>query len=89
MLMSRLRMLFGMLAMFVGSRSVYFRLVMLTNVVVMCRLKMMMGGCMMMSRSSMMVLTRSVLLVFRHLNCHVNYLLHKLFRFGTEQCARC
>ena len=89
MLMGGLRVLFGVLAMLVGSRSVYFRLVMLTNVVMMCRLKMMMGGCLMMCGSSVMVLTRSVLLFFRHLNRHVNVLLQKMIRFGTEQYARC
>lgn len=83
--MGDLRVLFGVLAMLVGSRSVYFRLVMLTNVVVMCRLKMMMSGCMMMSRSSVMVLAGSMLLFFRHLNRHVNVLLQKMIRFGTEQ----
>ena len=89
MLMGDLCVLFGVLAMLVGSRSVYFRLVMLTNIVMMCRFKVVMGGCMMMSRSSVMVLTRSVLLFFRHLNCHVNVLLQRVIRFGTEQNARC
>jgi hypothetical protein len=89
MLMGDLSVLFGVLAMLVSSRSMYFRLVMLTNVVVMCRLKMVMGGCLMMSGSSVMVLTRSVLHFFRHLNRHVNVLLQAVIRFGTEQCARC
>ena len=89
MLMGGLGVLFGVLAMLVGSRSVHFRLVMLTNVMVMCRLKMMMGGCVMMSRSSVMVLARSVLLFFRHVNCHGNVLRQNTIRFGTEQYARC
>ena len=85
MLVCGFGVLVGMLTVFVGRHGVYFRLVMLTNVVVMCRLKMMMSGCMMMSRSSVMVLAGSMLLFFRHLNRHVNVLLQKMIRFGTEQ----
>jgi hypothetical protein len=89
MLMGGLRVLFGVLAMLLSRCSVYFRLFMLTNVVMVCRFKVMMGGCLMVCGSSMMVLTGSVLLFFRHLNRHVNVLLQKMIRVGTEQCARC
>jgi hypothetical protein len=77
--------LVGMLAMLLSRRSVYFRLVMLTNIVMMCRFKVVMGRCLMMSGSSVMVLAGSVLLFFRHLNRHANVLLKKMIRFGTEQ----
>ena len=63
-------MLVGMLAMLLSRRSVYFCLVMLTNIVVMCRFKVVMGGCLMVCGSSVMMLTGSVLLFFRHLNRH-------------------
>jgi hypothetical protein len=79
--------LFGMLAMLLCRRSVYFRLVMLANVVMMCRLKVMMGGYLMVCGSSVVLLAGRVLLFFRHLNRHVNLLLNKLIRFGTEQIA--
>jgi hypothetical protein len=79
--------LMGMLAMLLSRCSVYFRLVMLTNIVMMCRFKVMMGGCLMVCGSSVMVLAGSVLLFFRHLNRHVNILLNKMIRFGTEQHA--
>jgi hypothetical protein len=77
MLMSRLRVLFGVLAMLLSRCSVYFRFVMLTNVVMMCRFKVMMGGCLMVCGSSVMMFTGSVLLFFRHLNRHTNILLNK------------
>ncbi len=75
MLVGGLGVLMGMLAMLVSRHSVYFRLVMFTRVVVMCRLKVVMGGCLMVCRSSVMVLTGSVLLFVRHLNRHSNVLL--------------
>jgi hypothetical protein len=81
MLMGGLRVLFGMLTMLLSRRSVNFRLVMLTNIVMMCRFKVVMGGCLMVCGSSVMVLTGSVLLFFRHLNRHVNVLLNKMIRF--------
>ena len=61
---------------------------MLTNIVMMCRFKVMMGGCLMVCGSSVMVLAGSVLLFFRHLNRHVNILLNKMIRFGTVRNAR-
>ncbi len=48
-----------------------------TNIVMMCRFKVVMSGRMMMSGSSVMVLASSVLLFFRHLSRHVNPLLKK------------
>ena len=87
MLMGGLCVLFGMLTMLLSRRSVNFRLVMLTNIVMMRRLKVMMGGCVMVCGSSVMVLASSVLLFFRHLNRHVNVLLKKMTRFGMEQNA--
>ena len=87
MLIGGLGELFGMLAMLLSRRSVYFRLVMLTNIVMMCRFKVMMGGCLMVCGSSVVLLAGRVLLFFRHLNRHVNLLLNKLIRFGTEQNA--
>jgi hypothetical protein len=65
MLLGGFGVLMAMLAMFVSRRSVGFRLVMLAHVVMMCRLKVVMGGCVMMSGSSVMVLAGRVLL-FRH-----------------------
>jgi hypothetical protein len=87
MLVGGLRVLVGMLTMLFSRRSVYFRLFMLTNIVMMCRFKVVMGGCLMMCGSSVMVLAGSVLLFFRHLNRHVYVLLQKMIRFGTEQNA--
>jgi hypothetical protein len=87
MLMGGLAVTIRILAMLLSRRSVYFRLVMLTNIVMMCRFKVMMGGCLMVCGSSVMVLAGSVLLFFRHLNCHVNTLLNKMIRVGTEQDA--
>ena len=87
MLMGDLCVLVAMLAVLLSRRSMYFRLVMLTTVVMMCRFKVMMGGCLMVCGSSVMVLAGSVLLFFRHLNRHVNVLLHKMIRFGTVQNA--
>ena len=77
----------GMLAMLVSRHSVHFCLRMFTHVVMMCCLKVVMGRCVMVSGSSVMVLTGSVLLFFRHLNRHSNVLLQKVIRFGTEQDA--
>jgi hypothetical protein len=88
MLMGGLCVLFGMLTMLLSRRSVNCRLVMLTNIVMMSRFKVVMGGCVMMSRSSVMVLTGSVLLFFRHLNSH-NECSPKKSRFGTERIAPC
>jgi hypothetical protein len=87
MLVGGFGVLVSKLAMLLSRRSVYFRLVMLTNIVMMCRFKVMMGGCLMVCGSSVMVLAGSVLLFFRHLNCHVNTLLNKMIRVGTEQDA--
>jgi hypothetical protein len=84
MLVGSLGVLMGMLAMFVSRRSVYFRLVMLTDIVMMCRFKVMMGGCLMVRSSSVMVLAGSVFLFFRHLNRHVNILLSKNDPFRHE-----
>jgi hypothetical protein len=77
MLMGGLGVLFGVLAMFLSRCSVYFRLFMLTNIVMMCRFKVVMGGCLMVCGSIVMVLTGSVLLFFRHLNRHSTVLLNK------------
>jgi hypothetical protein len=77
MLMGGLRVLFGMLTMLLSRHSMCFRFVVLAHVVMMCRLKVVMGRCVMMSGSSVMVLAGSVLLFFRHLNRHVNVLLNK------------
>jgi hypothetical protein len=77
MLMGGFGVLMGMLTMLLSRRSVYFRFVMLINIVMMCRLKVVMSGCMMMSGSSVMMLAGSVLLLFRHLNRHSNVLLKK------------
>jgi hypothetical protein len=87
MLVGGFGVLVGMLAMLLSRRSVYFRLVMLANVVMMRRFKVMMGGCLMMCGSSVVVLAGSVLLFFRHLNRHVNILLSKTTRIGTRQDA--
>jgi ABC-type enterobactin transport system permease subunit len=65
MLVSRFCVLMGMLAMFVSRRSVCLCFIMLTHVVMMCRLQVVMGGSVMMSGGSVMVLAGSVLL-FRH-----------------------
>jgi hypothetical protein len=85
MLMGGLCVLVGVVAMLLRRRSVYFRLFMLTNLVMVCRFEMMMGGCRMVCGGSVMVLTCSVLLFFRHLNRHVNVLLKKMTRFGMAQ----
>ena len=85
MLMSGLCVLVGLLTMLFSRRSVYFRLFMLANVVMVCRFKVVMGGCLMVCGSGVMMLAGSVLLSFRHLNRHVKALLHKRIRFGTEQ----
>jgi hypothetical protein len=87
MLVGGFGVLVSKLAMLLSRRSVYFRLVMLTNIVMMCRFKVMMGGCLMMCGSSVVVLAGSVLIFFRHLNRHVNILLNKMIRYGTEQDA--
>jgi hypothetical protein len=87
MLMSSPCVLFGVLAMLVGSRSVYFRLAMLTNIVMMCRFKVVMGGCMMVCGNSVTVFASSMLF-FRHLNRHTNLLLNRMIRFGKEHSAR-
>jgi len=55
----------GMLAMFESRHSVCFRLFMLARVVMMCRLQVVMGRCVMMSGSSVMMLAGRVFL-FRH-----------------------
>jgi hypothetical protein len=65
MLMGGLAVTIRILAMLLSRRSVYFRLVMLTNIVMMCRFNVMMGGCVMMSGSSVMMLAGRVFL-FRH-----------------------
>jgi hypothetical protein len=54
-----------MLAMFLSCRSVMFRLVVLAHIVMMCRLKVMVGCCVMMSSRSVMMLAGRVFL-FRH-----------------------
>ncbi len=87
MLMGGLCVLVGVVAMLLRRRSMYFRLFMLTNLVMVCRFKMMMRGCRMVCSGSMMVLACSVLLFFRHLNRHVNVLLKKMARFGMERHA--
>jgi hypothetical protein len=65
MLVGGFGVLVGILTMFESRRSVYFRLVMLTNIVMMCRFNVMMGGCVMMSGSSVMMLASRVFLL-RH-----------------------
>jgi hypothetical protein len=65
MLVGGFGVLMTMLAMFVSSDSVSLRLVMLSHVVMMRRLKMMMGGCVMVCRSSVVMLACRVLL-FSH-----------------------
>jgi hypothetical protein len=65
MLVGGLGELVSMFAVLLSRRSVYFRLVMLTNIVMMCRFKVMMGGCLMVYGSSMMVLAGRVFLL-RH-----------------------
>jgi ubiquitin C-terminal hydrolase len=65
MLMGGLRVTVRILAMVLSRRSVNFRLVMLTNIVMMCRFKVVMGCCMMMCGSSVMMLAGRVFL-FRH-----------------------
>ena len=85
MLVGGFGVLMGMLAVFVSRRSVHLRLVMLTNIVMMCRFKVVMSGCLMVCGSRVMVLTGSVLLFFRYLSRHTNVLLNKMIRFGTEQ----
>jgi hypothetical protein len=87
MLVGGLGELVSMFAVLLSRRSVYFRLFMLANVVMMCRFKVVMSRCVMMSGSSVMVLAGSVFLFFRHLNRHVNILLNKMIRYGTEQDA--
>jgi hypothetical protein len=87
MLVGGLCVLVGVLAMLLSRRSMYFRLLMLTNIVMMRRFKVVMGGCRMVRRSSVMVLTGSVLLFFRHLNRHATDLLKTMIRFGTERDA--
>jgi hypothetical protein len=75
MLVGGLCVLVGMVAMLLRRRSMYFRLLMLTNVVMVRCFKMMMGGRRMVCGSSMVVLTCSVLLFVRHLSQHLNLLL--------------
>jgi hypothetical protein len=65
MLVGGFCVLMGMLAMLVSRNSMCFRIVMLAHVVMMCRLQVVMGRCMMMCGSSVMVLAGRVLL-FRH-----------------------
>ena len=72
--MGGLRVFVGMLTVLLSRHSVYFRLVMLTNIVMMCRFKVVMGGCLMMCGSIVMVFASSVLLFFRHVGRHVNVL---------------
>ena len=79
MLVGDLGVLIGMLAMFMGGRSVRFRLVMLTLVVMMGRLMVVMGRRVMMSGSRVMMLAGRVLL-FRHLVT----LLNGHFLFGPS-----
>jgi len=71
MLMGGLCVTVRILAMLLSRRSVYFRLVMLTHVVMMCSLKVVMGRCVMMSGSSVVVLAGSVFL-FRHVVALLN-----------------
>ena len=70
MLMSGLCVLVAMLAMLLSRHSVYFCLVMVAHVVMVRRFKVVMGRCVMMSGSSVMMLTSCVLLFLRHLNRH-------------------
>jgi hypothetical protein len=84
MLVGGLGELVSMFAVLLSRRSVYFRLFMLANVVMMCRFKVVMSRCVMMSGSSVMVLAGSVFLFFRHLNRHVNILLSKNDPFRHE-----
>jgi hypothetical protein len=72
MLVGGFGVLMGMLAMFVSRHSVCFGIVMLAHIVMMCRFKVVMGGCLMVCGSSVMVLTGTVFLFFRHLDRHVN-----------------
>ena len=65
MLVSGFGVLMRMLTVFVSRHGVCFRIVMLTHVVMVCRLKVVMGCCVMMSGSSVMMLAGSMLL-FRH-----------------------
>jgi hypothetical protein len=65
MLVGGFGVLMAVLAMFVSRHSMCFRLVMLTHIVVMCRLQVVMGRCVMMSGSSVMMLAGRVFL-FRH-----------------------
>ena len=88
MLVGGFGVLMGMLTMLLSRRSVCFRLVMLTNIVMMCRLKVVMGRCVVMCGSSVMMLAGSVLLFFRHLNRHSNVLLNKSVS-ARSKCARC
>ena len=57
MLVSDLCMLVGVLAVLVSRRSMYFRLVMLTLVVMVGRFKVVMGCCVVVSGSSVVMLT--------------------------------
>jgi hypothetical protein len=79
MLVGGFGVLVGKLAMFVSRHSVLLRIVMLTHVVMMCRLKVVMGRYGMMSGSSVMMLAGWVFL-FRH----VVVLLNNPFRHGTK-----
>ena len=64
MLMGGLRVLVGMLAMLFSRCSVYFRLLMLTNLVMMCRFKVLMGGCLMVGGSVVMMLSLAACFFF-------------------------